>query len=100
MPDLPEDAVRAAAEALAEHFNHPDPDSWEKEARAALVAALPHLQRDRKPRTICPVCGKDVVRRGDGNPVVHYAKDNNPEFTCKGDMFSRCRGGCPCPKHR
>lgn len=100
MAKIPAEAVQAAAEALAAHFNHPDPDSWEMEARAALVAALPHLQPARKPRMTCRVCGKDVVRRDDGKPVTHYAKNNNPKFTCKGDMFTHCRGGCRCAKHR
>ena len=69
--------------------------------RAGDGLALPWTaQHSRKPRTTCPVCGKDVVQRDNGKPIVHYAKNNNPQFTCKGDMFSHCRGGRRCPKHR
>lgn len=112
MAKIPTQAVQAAAEALAAHFNPTCAksweaetradltESWETEARIALVAALPHLQPVRKPRMACPVCRKDVVRRDDGKPITHYAKNNNPQFTCKGDMFSHCRGGCRCAKHR
>lgn len=101
MPEIPQEAVQAAAAAIAALYA-PSPDSWEREARAALEAALPHLalKGARRPRMACPVCRKEVVRRDDGRPTVHYAKNNNPQFSCKGDMFSHCRGGCRCRKHR
>lgn len=113
MPDpIPAEAVQAAAAALAEHFNSVSfpsmggdlrnglVESWEVEARLTLEAALPHLLPTRRPRIACPVCTREVVKRDDGKPTTHYAKNNDPKFTCKGDMFSRCRGGCKCRKHR
>jgi len=44
MPDIPEEAVQAAAEALSALSDHP-PLYWEVEARAALEAAIPILEK-------------------------------------------------------
>lgn len=120
MSDIPEEAIQAAAEAVRMKEWRPDAP-WSVHAvhsysgecavcsgdikaimTVGLEAALPHLESKigRRPRMICPVCTRDVVRRDNGRPVVHYAKNNNPQFSCKGDMFSHCRGGCRCAKHR
>lgn len=99
MPDIPKEAVQAAAQAIAALYE-PSPDSWETEARAALEAALPYLYPSRKPRMTCPVCGRDVVRRDDGTPTTHYPPKHDPAYSCEGTLYSRCRGGCRCRKHR
>lgn len=68
-----------------------------------LVAELADMvpaRNHKKPRITCPVCSRDVVKRDDGKPMVHYALNNDPAFTCDGNMFSRCRGGCKCRRHR
>lgn len=44
MPDIPEEAVQAAAEALSALSDHP-PVYWQIEARAALEAAMPVLEK-------------------------------------------------------
>lgn len=44
MPDIPEEAVQAAAEALSALSDHP-PVYWQIEARAALEAAMPILEQ-------------------------------------------------------
>lgn len=54
----------------------------------------------RRPRIACPVCGREVVKRDDGKPTTHYPINHNPKFTCDGTLYSRCRGGCKCKKHR
>ncbi len=67
----------------------------------ALPAAAPLLSGARKkPRIVCPVCGRDVVRRDDGRPIVHYPPTGRTDLACGGEMTGRCRGGCPCKKHR
>ena len=44
MPEIPEEAVQAAAEALAALSDHP-PVFWQIEARTALEAAMPVLEQ-------------------------------------------------------
>lgn len=44
MLELPEEAVQAAAEALAARSDHP-PAFWQTEARSALEAAMPVLEK-------------------------------------------------------
>lgn len=99
MPDIPEEVIQEAVRAHQCAWVS-GVTSHEALVRIVLEAALPRLQSARKPRITCPVCGKEVVRRDDGKPTSHYAKDHDPQFTCDGTMYSRCRGGCKCKKHR
>lgn len=49
-----------------------------------------------KQRIVCPVCGRDVVKRDDGKPKVHYPPAGRTELTCGGQMSDHCKGGCKC----
>jgi hypothetical protein len=100
MPDIPEEAVQAAAHQIEVGLTLRLP--VEDLARFALEASAPHLgpKPNRRPRVVCPVCKREVVKRDDGKPITHFAKNHDPQFTCDGTMYSRCRGGCKCRKHQ
>lgn len=112
MSEIPAEAVQAVlvhpwgGGPRSAHIDH-DYDAecavCRGDVKAVLTVAAPLLavpRRATRPRIVCPVCSRDVVRRDDGKPTVHYPTDSDPEFTCDGRMFSRCRGGCACKKHR
>lgn len=97
MADIPAAAVHAAAEAMLDGHDceHLRTDPYMErcfpcDARAALEAALPHLGLPaRRPRIVCPVCTREVVRRDDGNPSSHPTRDQ--AAVCE---HGHCRGGC------
>lgn len=66
-----------------------------EELTIALVDIVP-VKKHVKPRMVCPVCDRDVVKRGDDKPTVHYPPAGRKDLTCGGAISDHCRGGCKC----
>lgn len=99
---IPPQAVQVMSEALDREWINLQTEDRDAAMVRILKAAAPHLDTrpNRRPRITCPVCRREVVKRDDGKPTTHYAVNHDPKFTCDGTMYSRCRGGCKCRKHR
>ncbi|MET8866478.1 hypothetical protein ABZW11_26370 [Nonomuraea sp. NPDC004580] len=50
-------------------------------------------RRPVRPRMACPVCSRDVQKRGDGMPRTHRPRSDQQGLTCE-CPGRHCRGGC------
>ncbi|MFI7449586.1 hypothetical protein ACIBQX_18965 [Nonomuraea sp. NPDC049714] len=48
-----------------------------------------------RPRTTCPVCGRNIVKRKNGSPVSHYPPPGRSDLACGDDPRAHCRGSHP-----
>lgn len=96
MPEssLPPEALAQVALAIDRVFVDEFGYGWnaafiEEIAAVAAETVAPFLVPTRKPRIVCPVCSREVVKRDDGSPISHPTRDR--AAACE---HGHCRGGC------